>query len=398
MGMPKTSGQEAFAKNVSCLEAPCQFDSFITHNTRQYTSEVPIYQRLVSTCPLVTDPENADLFLVPFYFGYMMTLGWGVHAKSAPGERRDTLRSDHRKMMGSAIAVRHALPYLNNQTAARHVFLFTCDSQFVNIDLHPLLRHSLVVHLGDDEFAGDPRVRGSKLKRLHLPNGLIVPYRVSHWMPFGFSPLTAAGPRRVLLSMNVNIERHLIRKQIVSHVRAAAARMDIPGDRLVLASSMMSPPEAVELVRSSTFCLCPTGDSKGFTARFYFTLLHGCLPVRVDGWARNTTATPATYPFAQLINWDRIVIDVPPDRLDTLLPRLARMPASELEDRQNYLRHVAHWLLFDHDQHAHHDASAAVIHTIQQRLGIDGESAVGMLESRRPAHRHGMAEVVSHLT
>jgi hypothetical protein len=47
---------------------------------------------------------------------------------------------------------------------------------------------------------------------------------------------------------------------------------------------MAPPAEAQRLALESDFCFCPTGDAKGFTARFYFSLLLGCLPVRVDGW------------------------------------------------------------------------------------------------------------------
>ena len=127
---------------------------------------------------------------------------------------------------------------------------------------------------------------------------------------------------------------------------------------------MQGPYKAAQVALSSTFCLCPTGDSKGFTARFYFSLLHGCLPIRVDGYRRNATIAAPTYPFPQLIDWSRLIIDMRPDKAPMLLPRLFAMSEREIEKRQSYLQHVAHWLLFDNEEHAHHDASAAVIHTI----------------------------------
>ena len=73
-----SSMQAGPSHNVSCLEAACLYDTFNLNNVRQYTSEVPVYHRLVTTCPLTRDPEEADVFLVPFYFGYMMSLGWQV--------------------------------------------------------------------------------------------------------------------------------------------------------------------------------------------------------------------------------------------------------------------------------------------------------------------------------
>ena len=52
----------------------------------------------------------------------------------------------------------------------------------------------------------------------------------------------------------------------------------------VMGQRMAPPAEAQRLSLESDFCFCPTGDAKGFTARLYFSLLLGCLPVRVDGW------------------------------------------------------------------------------------------------------------------
>ena len=355
--------------NVSCLEAPCSFDTFEWNNIRQYTSEVPIYERLVTMCPVVSDAEQADVFLVPFYYGYMMTLGWQVKHSSTP----PAWRAEHRQMIKAALSTNDALPYLNNRTASRHIFLFSCDSQFVNIDLHENLRTSLVVHLGDDAFHGSPALINVQLRNLHhMPEGLIVPYRVSQWMPFGFNRSSFVGPRPLLLSMNVNMERHSVRRKVAAAIREAASSLNVStddaGGRLLLTSKMQGPYKAAQVALSSTFCLCPTGDSKGFTARFYFSLLHGCLPIRVDGYRRNATIAAPTYPFPQLIDWSRLIIDMRPDEAPMLLPRLFAMSEREIEKRQSYLQHVAHWLLFDNEEHAHHDASAAVIHTIQSRV------------------------------
>ena len=60
-----------------------------------------------------------------------------------------------------------------------------------------------------------------------------------------------------------------------------------------------------------------------------------------------------------------------------LLPRLLAMPQREIEERQSYLRHTAHWLLFDNEEHAHHDASAALIHQIQARFLGNGIGSNG---------------------
>ena len=39
--------------------------------------------------------------------------------------------------------------------------------------------------------------------------------------------------------------------------------------------------DTMERMRGTTFCVAPTGDSDGFTQRFYYILAAGCIPVRV---------------------------------------------------------------------------------------------------------------------
>jgi len=107
----------------------------------------------------------------------------------------------------------------------------------------------------------------------------------------------------------------------------------------------LTPPAAAALALNATFCLCPTGDARGFTARFYFSLALGCIPVRLDGW--NRTA-PVTFPYADRIAWDKIVVHVPTTAhgIHTLLARLADMSAAEIVDRRRELRRVAGMLTY----------------------------------------------------
>ena len=44
----------------------------------------------------------------------------------------------------------------------------------------------------------------------------------------------------------------------------------------------LSTRDTMERMRGTTFCVAPTGDSDGFTQRFYYILAAGCIPVRVD--------------------------------------------------------------------------------------------------------------------
>jgi hypothetical protein len=126
---------------------------------------------------------------------------------------------------------------------------------------------------------------------------------------------------------------------------------------------MMPAMEAARHALDAAFCLCPTGDSKGFTGRFYFSLLHGCLPVRFDGWNRNLSMAETAFPFDRRIDWSRIVLNVHKNESAGLLRRLADMPEDELRSRQRYLQKVAPMLHYHnpvtgYSRNDHADASA----------------------------------------
>lgn len=124
---------------------------------------------------------------------------------------------------------------------------------------------------------------------------------------------------------------------------------------------------------SSVFCLCPTGDSKGFTARFYFSIAHRCIPVRVDGFRRGLTAAETAYPFPSLIDWSRIVVNATVDEAlsGALLQRLASMPQREVSERLAYMQRCAPWLVWGRNASGsghERDAAGAAIHELRLRV------------------------------
>ena len=181
--------------------------------------------------------------------------------------------------------------------------------------------------------------------------------------------------------------RHAVRKQIAKIINRTFAQQEIPVERqeFLVTSKMMGPAEAARIALSSAFCLCPTGDSKGFTARFYFVLLHGCLPVRVDGYNRSAVQVPPAYPFQQLIDWSKIVTDIQADALPELMKTLLEMPPHEIE-RKAYVRRIAHWLTYD-ERPTLTDAASAVIHSIHHRFHGNKSGSASTSPSRNTARR-----------
>lgn len=288
-------------KHCSPMDDFCQSNAFTgigSKNRRQYSADLPIW-RALRACPSAS-AEEADIFLVPFLFSSSATLKWGEYWGWTMRQQIAGIRQN-----GSDIMPR--LSHLNARSARRHVLLWTMDVEFVGgFDGEPLpgldsgtqawLAEATIVHLGDDEIPArsshNPHVRP-------LRNGLTVPYRVSQWCPLGFPLL----PQRKmhLLFANVNPSRHATRGLLASSLLERARELGVES-RLMFApanttaasaatsSPMLSPREAAEHALISTFCLCPTGDSKGFTARFYFSIAVSLLPY--------PTATPQDTPVS----------------------------------------------------------------------------------------------------
>ena len=124
---------------------------------------------------------------------------------------------------------------------------------------------------------------------------------------------------------------------------------------LNLSISNQPPVVAAGVMAESTFCLAPTGDSKGFTARMYYALMHGCIPVRLDSWVkRRLPLERLVFPFSSLLNWSRLVVNYDTfasERLlrngSLLLAQLRDMPPAELHDRLQAVHEAAQWLSYD---------------------------------------------------
>ena len=92
----------------------------------------------------------------------------------------------------------------------------------------------------------------------------------------------------------------------------------------------------LDAMRRAVYCVTPTGDSDGFTQRFYYTIAAGCVPVRVDSYYPRKSFGRVAWPFKQTIDWRRAVVLLPPDRLrtDGLMPTLANISKETLSAMQ----------------------------------------------------------------
>ena len=198
---------------------------------------------------------------------------------------------------------------------------------------------------------------------VRVTNGLVVPFRVSQWVDDrAWRTWRPEAQRHYRLFSNVDVKRSTMRGEVLRMINRSAHKAGASSS-LYLATMLwgqrMAPPaEAQRLALESDFCFCPTGDAKGFTARLYFSLLLGCLPVRVDGWEPHwepgrlhsgQLKMNTTWPFQHLVDWRRLVVEVPWHGRSlrsryALLRTLLSMPRAEVLARRRYLRSVVHWL------------------------------------------------------
>ena len=365
----------------------CQSTSFWPNN-RQYSADVLIWQALLRACSVTEDPNSAQVLVVPFLFGTASTLDWGMKWP------RKSLASRLELIKRNGIKLLSRLSYLNASSAARHLVIWTTDVQFIDAHLVsgtlPWLQDATFIHLGDDLVPARAQARRSILQPLR--NSITVPYRIRHWCPFGFPP--PARRKQHLLLANINPGRHVSRARLVVGLKRRAIELGIEDQVLlpslvdmghaanatapnssISLSTMMSPLVAAERALESNFCLCPTGDSKGFTSRFYFSIVHGCLPVRYDGWRRQLNATVAVaYPFTHRIDWARFVVEAPDNADDQLLDMLLAMPADEVRRRLEYMQSIAPLLIYTEDGSVG-GAANALIEQLERRFSSQTQTA-----------------------
>jgi len=359
---------------------------------------VPVLLRLLQTATLVTDPAAADAFVVPFTIGTYQTI---VRWMATMWERANLVPI---KKLTADLAT--LLPYLNASTARRHVFFQSVDSAFVGLaeqGVAPWIPpESIVFHLGDDLYYYGRIKQFSPIKRAtRYNNSIVIPYR--SFLPPAFDARhpwpedvgESAGRRPLLVFGAFNLRRHWLR---VSLVEAINRTKELAPGRVFVGSTtdFKSLAEAASFQYNSTFCLCPSGDAPSFTQRLYVSVLHGCIPVRIDTYMRypsDPEGVESAYPFPNSIDWNRMSLTLSANGGNSttkeslrggwlflkseffrLIPRLLAMEASgEAQAMRAYVRHIAPLLAFDaHSktgQLHRQDAASAALYELAIKLG-----------------------------
>ena len=287
-------------------------------NLRSHCPDVPLMAKLLQSAQIVTDAEQAQVFLVPFLMGCNAMLGWGH------GMQRVNAAAHHRFFGNFGAFARESLPHYERYPH-RHLFLFPLDSMFAP----KWLRRSMIAHTGAGYIGQSkidvpvpylvslpPQPQGALSRRrerlvflMASPSRNKVRVEVARQLRearathAGRVELYETDPRkasRTVCRTLCRTLRHVGLQPLALEVAASGSRAT-RGRRvchrcelqegamagylcLLLQENAMplSALDTMEHMRGTTFCVAPTGDSDGFTQRFYYILAAGCIPVGVD--------------------------------------------------------------------------------------------------------------------
>jgi hypothetical protein len=130
------------------------------------------------------------------------------------------------------------------------------------------------------------------------------------------------------------------------------------------------------LYRRTVFCPIPSGDVP-HVSRFFHVVMCGCIPVVLTYNASTPGHTSYhqmggasyldSYPFVDIIDYRRAVVEVPFEFVDIIVEVLASIPQNVIREKQRYLREVRN--LFTHDFSGQtFDTFSATLREIVHRL------------------------------
>eukprot|EP00899_Mesostigma_viride_P022446 jgi/Mesvir1/3386/Mv05088-RA.2 len=106
---------------------------------------------------------------------------------------------------------------------------------------------------------------------------------------------------------------------------------------LNVTARLLEPSGAVAMMRSSLFCLAPSGT--GFGVRQYSAIMNGCIPVIVQDVSR-LEDRPVLSAFEGLVFWDSMSVRVRVRDVQLLPEILAAVPDDQLASMQEEMTHV----------------------------------------------------------
>lgn len=316
---------------------------YFTHfeNLRTHGADNLILRKFLKFARLTTEPSEADLYLVPFLGGLDTILGWGH------GLSRINSQSHQNILNWNSWASRNLQWW--KKFSHRHIVLFNMNSDQVPKSMNS----ATVLHLGPS------RTR---------PHHIIVPYLI---LEKTFFEARRSQNRDIFAYVQMTSSRNPVRKIIRQQLWN---RPHVIVDTRVIGKLQE---KTIRKMHKSKFCITPAGDSSSFCTRFYFALLSGCIPVRID-----TYNSYDSYPYVgESESLRDLVVNVSPREMKThgLINILNNV--TDVHDKINRIQNIRQYLLYDPSD-LQEDAFTMIIKQLFERKRCSDEvSTVRSLHS-----------------
>eukprot|EP00962_Isochrysis_galbana_P030044 scaffold9715_cov113-Isochrysis_galbana.AAC.20 len=361
----------AGAPRIYVYELPPRFNSWLqagSHGWWQdmdlWGEDVVIHRRALRSAYRVTDPEQADLFLVPIHVSSgMWQLNWGF---------RDLLPTGVRVHQALLAYLRATWPFFDRRKGSDHLWVWGHDQGAWRVRAKlPALAPGVFINV----FGAGPAQRGG-----HLPgHDIVCPPVLYSGVPSGL--LNHAGRQRVaappLAFFQGKLNLHIPYEYSFGIRQGLYKAFRTKGTILVREGHEANRERYFELMSASKFCVAAAGF--GFSTRVYESATAGCVPlIMMDGVESAYEELLPYHSFALRLN-DSL------KHLLTLEAVLAAVPAAAVAAMRARLRCVwPRFLWLRHDEGAvtplpeqqrllRYDAFETLLWTIRKRLRRDVE-------------------------
>eukprot|EP00929_Paragymnodinium_shiwhaense_P078634 TRINITY_DN40782_c0_g1_i3.p1 TRINITY_DN40782_c0_g1~~TRINITY_DN40782_c0_g1_i3.p1 ORF type:complete len:712 (+),score=72.54 TRINITY_DN40782_c0_g1_i3:646-2781(+) len=347
-------------------------------NFWQYLAEVIILQKFLALGTLHTRPEDADLFVVPAFLA-----GASYVSQYVAGRARY-------KAKGGQFSFQDLisqLPYYNDKTKARHLFLRTSDCHWPQWSEGPPKRgvpcdwmtidfkasESLFVTFGSMNSSDSDHHRHIVVPPLIIEKE----HQPANWVNDD-----ALAKRKYLLFLQCSPGRgiHQDRARLVDAIKPYAATN--PSILLITMDSVvriptLAPQQTAEAMRLSTFCPVPPGDLP-YTTRYFNAILSGCIPVviryRGGGWWQHKGPPVAdSFPWSSIMKHEELAFEVLSDDIELVVPLLLSMPESEIVRKRLKVFEARQRLVYDFGGSVP-DAFSTLLYFLEGHIGRRRES------------------------
>ena len=358
------------APRVYVYELPPEFNAWMQAGAGGWWQELDLWgedvvfhKRMLRSTYRVTDPRDADYFVVPVWVSSAMwQMNWGF---------RDLLPTGVRTVRRLAQYLQRTWPYFDRRGGADHIWVFGHDQGAWRIRMKlPLIAKGIFL----SPFGAGPAQRGGHMQA----QDIVVPPLLYANVPLGL--LNQAGRRRVappdLAFFQGKLNLH-IPYEYSFGVRQGLYKAHRNTPRITIKEGHEANTEHYfEHMSTSKFCVAAAGF--GFSTRAYEAALSGCVPlIMQDGVEQAFEELLPWGLFALRMNMSLSAIRDLPTTLDAIPEARVRAMRSVLYcvwPRLLWLRHDgAPRPLPDQQQLLKYDAFESVMWTLRKRLRKDIE-------------------------